>query len=603
MKKLSVSLISIGLLLLLLAGCSNGLGVKATGESPADLVIGNAKIYTMDAAGSTAEALAVKDGIIVFTGKTADLAPFIGKTTKVINLKGKMLLPGFIDAHMHPAMGAVPYLFEIALYGSNKIDEYLKMIKDFVKENPGVEAYKGAGYNRAVFDETGPRKEWLDEIVKDKPMALTSVDGHSMWVNSKALEMAGITKDTPDPAGGVIKKDPATGEPSGLLQEEGAMALVGDLFPLPTKEMYREAILWLQEWFNSVGMTTTYDAWVKMDEENYWMAYKELAEEGKLTMRFRGAWYMDPEGDVKAQVEKGLELSKLFTTDYWQVKAFKFFSDQVIEEETGFMIDAYAHRSDNWFGLKVWDTKKMQDAFTMIDKAGFQIHVHQIGDAAAKYTLEALENVQKKNGARDWRPELAHVQVITEKDKDKMGKLGVTAIVAPYWIVVDDYYWDLYYPYLGKERAENMYPVKSLIDRGINTAVHSDFFVTEPDFMWAIYSGITRRLPKWIYEDWYGDSEEWKYITDENKELEYYESGTLKPLSEKATLEDMLKVITINGAYAKFLDKVTGSIEVGKKADMVVLAADLFEIDVEEIPENEVVMTFFEGRQVFKAKK
>lgn len=566
----------------------------------ADIVITNANVHTVNAENAEAEALAIKDGKIAYVGDYDGAQKFIGEKTVVKDLGGGTVLPGIVDSHMHPAMSAVSYLYEIALYDVFTQEEYLATIKDFVDQNKDLEVFVGAGFMRSAFDAVGPRKEMLDEICKDKPVMITSADGHSMWVNSKAMELAGITKDTPDPEGGVIQRDPATGEPAGLLQES-AKDLVDDLRPVYTKEQYKEAILWLQEWFNSVGLTTIYDAMIPVDNEDYYMAYQELAEEGKLTMRIRGGWHLKPEmgkEGLDAAVTKGIELSKGFTTPYFQVNSFKFFADQVLEEETAYLSEPYLSRDDGWRGIKVWDDKLMEDLFTRIDKAGFQIHVHQIGDAAATYTLDVFEKVAATNGKRDSRHTFAHVQFLNETDKQRMADLGMNAVVAPYWMAMDDYYWDLYVPYIGKDRADKMYPAKSLIDKGINVAIHSDFFVTEPDVGWLFYGAMTRTIPDKIFDSWY-EGMDLTRTADPNAPVEEGMIGPLKTKEERLSLEEIVKASTYNGAYANFMEKETGSIEVGKDADLILFADNIFKLNEEDISNITPIMTVFAGKIVY----
>lgn len=599
MKKIiSISLILI-LILGLFAGCSPQ--EEQVSAEVADLVLTNGVVYTVDEEKTVTEAIAVQNNKIIYVGDQAGAETYIGQDTNVIDLDGGLVLPGFIDSHMHPAMSAIVYLYEISLYDVFSKDEYLETIKTFTEENPDLEVLQGAGYMRSEFDEIGPRKEWLDEIDSERPIIITSADGHSSWVNSKALELAGITKDTPDPEGGVIKRDPATGEPAGLLQES-AMGLVEELKQEYTKEQYKESLLWLQEWFNSVGITHVFDAWVELDNPNYYEAYQELAEEGLLTIRYKGGWLLDPEmGDeLDSYIDNGIELSQNFTSPFFQINTFKFFGDQVIEEETGYMLEPYSHRDDDWYGIKVWDDEVMKHAYQKIDEAGFQIHMHQIGDASAKYALDALEYARDTNGERDSRHTFAHVQCITPEDVQRMAALGMTAVTAPYWMVADDYYYDLYLPYLGEERAQNMYPMQSLFDAGVNVTIHSDFFVTEPDYMWVFYSAMTRTLPQNIFDAWF-EGMDLTRTTDVNVPLEDYVIGSLPPAAERVSLEEAIEASTINGAWAYFEEDNLGSIEEGKLADFVVFENNLFELDLEEFQNQSPSMTIVDGNIVFDA--
>lgn len=567
----------------------------------ADIVIKDASVFTADAENNSAQALAIKDGVFIYVGDNAGVEEYIGTDTKEINADGGTVMPGVVDSHMHPMSGAVAYLYKISLHDSFELDSYLEVIEAFVKENPDLEVYDGSGFMRSSFDEVGPRKEDLDKISADKPIMLTSVDGHSMWVNSKALENAKITKDTKDPDGGVIQRDPETGEPSGLLQES-AMQLVSDQKPVYTKEEYKEAILWAQEWFNEEGLTTVFDAIVDIDDEDVYNAYDELAKEGKLTVRIRGAWGMFPKmaedtAGYEEIIDKAIKQSEAFTSEYFQINSFKFFSDQVLEEETAYISEPYSHTDNNWRGIKVWEDDTMETLFTKIDKAGFQLHIHQIGDAAASYSLDALEKVQETNGERDSRHSFAHMQMLNDEDAQRMADLKMNAIIAPYWFAMDDYYWDLYLPYLGEERVNSMYPAKSLLDKNINLAVHSDFSVTEPDLGWLFYGAVKRTIPQRIHDLW-TEGTDLTRTADPTVEVKYPNTGPLKKEEERINIQEIMKASTYGGAYTNFMEKEIGSIEKGKKADLIMYDIDIQKADMEDVSNSSPILTLFDGKIV-----
>ncbi|GIN91276.1 amidohydrolase [Siminovitchia terrae] len=575
-------------------------------RNEADIVITNASVFTADEKGTSAQAVAIKDSLITYVGDNAGAEKLVGPDTSKIDAKGGTVMPGIVDSHMHPVYGAVAYLYEINLHEAFEKEAYLEVIKEFVEENPDMEVYAGSGFMRSSFDRVGPRKEDLDKISGDKPIILTSADGHSMWVNSKALEKAKVNKDTKNPTGGVIQRDPKTGEPSGLLQES-AMQLVKDQEPDYTKEQYKEAILWVQEWFNEEGLTTVFDAIVSIDNDNYYNAYQELAEEGKLTMRVRGAWGMSPEmakdiAGYEKYIDKAIEQSKEFTTDYFQINSFKFFADQVLEEETGYLLEPYNNSDDGWRGIKVWEDDTMEAIFTKIDKAGFQLHIHQIGDAAAKYSLDALEKVRETNGDSDSRHSFAHVQMLSDEDAKRMGDLKMNAVIAPYWFAMDDYYWELYVPYLGKERADNTYPVKSLLDKGVNLAIHSDFSVSEPDIGWLLYGAVKRTIPQRIHDMWY-EGMDLTRTADPDEEVKAPNIGPLKPAKERLNIQEIMKASTYGGAYANFMEEETGSIEEGKKADLIMYDIDIEKADVEDVSNSAPQLTLFDGKIVFENNK
>jgi len=575
LKKLSTLLVTI-LLVIVVVGCSST--QKTTTnlddlklEKNADTIIINAKFYTLNEKNTWAEAIAIKEGTIVYVGSTEGVNSYIDKKTEVIDLKGKFAMPSFVESHLHPLSNAYAYNFQAALMKLDNHDDYIKAIKKFAKEHPKMEGIMGAGFERTLYDKAGPKKEWLDAIDSERPIGVISTDIHSMWVNSKALEIAGITKDTPNPKGGVIAKDPKTGEPTGMLQEMPAMSLVWDILPAASKEDYKTSLLWMQEWLNREGITTAHDAWMEFDP-NFYNAYKELADEGKLTVRFRGSWYIDPNNEehtVSEQIEKGIKLSEGFKNPHFQVNSFKFLADGTVQEETAVLLEPYTHRPD-FYGNKNWEDDAMEDAFNAVNEAGYQIHVHAIGDGATKYTLDALE--ESDGEISENRHSFAHLQLVRPKDIKRMAEMGITAHMSQYWMVMDEDYDNFYLPYLGQKRSENTYPHKSFFDAGVNVTVASDFMTSKFDLMTAIYNGMERSS-----------------VGGEQ----------LSPANERVSLEEMLEATTINGAYANFLENEVGSLEVGKKADIVVLSKNLFEINTEEIPDVEIEMTFFEGRKVY----
>jgi len=539
----------------------------------ANLVMKNASVYTVDKERSWAQAIAITDGKIVFVGTDADVQPYIDSGTVVMDMDGKMVLPGFVDSHAHPSH-TMDFAGNISLYGLDSLDAYQTTIADFVEKYSDREFFRGSGWADSLFPGLGPSKKILDALIPDRPVALVSYDGHSRWVNSVALERSGITKDTPDPESGRIERDPDTGEPCGVLRET-AMKLVDVVIPDYSLEERKNGLLAYQDMATSVGITLTHDA---MLDAGSIAAFNALAEEGKLKMRFRGSINMDPDKEIEPQIEMVLAERAKNIHSYFQTPAAKIFVDGVVEGGTAYLLEPYAHRPD-FRGEPIWDPEILNYTAVALDKEQVQIHVHVIGDAAAHITLDALEQARVLNGKRDSRHLVTHLQLVEPEDIQRFKQLDVVGVPQPFWFKIDEYYQELALPYLGKERADLQYPMKSFIDAGVVMASASDFPVTIPfDPFIAIQLGMMRAS-----------------IGEPSSEVLWPE--------ERVGLEDMIQSFTYNGAYANFIEKETGSIEVGKCADLIVLNQNLFKIPVNEIAKTRVLITLVDGKEVYRASE
>jgi len=543
-------------------------------EAAAALVLRNGFIYTVDGLRTVAAAVAIKDGKFIYVGSNSGVTPYIGKDTEVIDLGMRLVLPGFIDSHCHPAYGAAHELFDIMFTGLNSLEEYKRAIRDFAARHPGAKFIKGRGWKNTLFGKTGPDKKIIDEIIPDIPVALDDEGGHASWVNSLTLKLAGITKDTKNPRGGVIERDPETGEATGTLRE-GAARLVEDLFPDYTVEQLMQAIEAYQKMAASFGITTTHDATVDVNGNDF-NAYKNLEKGKRLAMRFRASLFVDPKqglGQVALLVaERARNSDPLF-----QANGAKVYIDGVVEGGTAYLKEPYLHLP-GFRGEPRWDADKLNDMCAELDRNKFQIHVHAIGDAATEMILDAFAYAAAKNGRREARNLVTHIQLVAAKDIERFKELGVVAVPQPYWFMKDDYYYNLQVPYLGQKRADEEYPLESFFKAGVVVASASDYAVTIPcNPLRAIQIGMTRSC----------------LGVTAAKEILWPE--------ERATLDQMIASFTINGAYANFLEATTGSIEVGKAADLVVLDRNLFRIPVEAISQASVIMTFFQGERIFSA--
>lgn len=552
-------------------------------NSYADLVLQNGAIYTVNSLKPWASALGIRDRTIVFVGGEEDVSEWIGPKTEVIDLKGKTVLPGFVDSHAHIS-AAVFMVAQADLHGLPTLDAYKVAIYQFFQKNPELEVIYGSGWADGLFPSTGPLKGDLDAVVPDKPVSVRSYDGHSVWANSPALSLAGITKDTQDPLGGVIERDQNSGEPSGTLRET-AMDLIQSALPPFTIEQLKAGIMAYQKMAAEAGITTSHDAMLVIPgttgsylgsgpARNNTTAFSELMEAGKLTVHVRGSFLITPEGgfdQVRVLKEESLKHKHLS----FKARSAKIFVDGVIEGGTGYLLEPYVHKPD-YLGECLWEQDALNEVCAALDHEGIQIHVHAIGDAATRMTLDSLEYARERNGPRDSRHLITHIHLVHPDDIPRFGELGIVGVPQPFWFGKGEYYEKLALPYLGKERADRQYPMKSLVDEGVILASASDFPVTYPcPPLLGIMTGITRS-----------------------------ESGVEDPEQvlwpeESLTLEEMIASFTYNGAYANFLEDQLGSIEVGKLADLVVLDQDLFGLPVREIGDTKVLMTLFEGQEVF----
>ncbi len=542
----------------------------------ADLIFYNGRIYTVDQDKSWAEALAVANGEFLYVGSNEGAKIFEGGHTKVIDLDGKMILPGFFDSHAHVSMGGVEMLFTVDLNDCESQQEAAEAVRKYLDAKPDAEVIIGVGWGNAIGTGIGPKKEILDEVAPNVPVCLYSEDHHSLWVNSKSLELAGITVETGNPKGGVIERDPATGQPSGTLRES-AMNLVTDHIPDYTVEQYKEGILAYQKKAAACGITSVHEPFMK--NGNALEAYSQLEKEGKLTIRYRNSLFVDPDKGVNQVEDLVAEREKHSHGIYFQTNSAKIFIDGVVEGGTAYLEEPYEHIDSR--GELVWEPQIYKETAARLHKERFTIHIHSIGDASTRIALDGLEFAEAQDKPFDSRHAITHLQLLNPEDIGRMKKLNVVAVPNPYWFMKEpSYYFDIEEPYLGKERAERQYPMQSLINAGIITASASDYPVTmnfHP--LNGIQLGVTRLEPGKTDED------------------------LISNPKERSSLESMIESFTINGAYSLKLDHLTGSIEKGKKADLIILDKNLFEIPEDKLNEAKVLLTLFEGIEVFQEEQ
>lgn len=550
----------------------------------ANLVLKNGVIYTADTARSTAEALAVADGKILYVGDNAGLGAYIAEETEVVDLQGKFVLPSFFEGHTHYTK-ATATVVGINLAGMNTEAEYVEACRRFIDDRPGLKVLRGQGYLEACFPGIGPLKEALDKASTDIPIVVQAETLHSLWANSKAIELAGVTKATPDPKNGRIERAD-DGTPSGCFRET-AQDLILNALPDFSVEEYKEGILAFQKMAHQFGFTGAYDPWL-MAESNSIQALKELDNEGKLTMRLRGAYWADPnrgEEQVKELIEARDKDNggKLF-----KINAVKLFMDGVLESLTAYLLEPYAAaegREAGWRGDQIWNADNMNKVVAAIDRAGMGIHVHCAGDAAVKQSLDAIEYARQKNGARDARHCITHIFLVDPADVIRFKELDTVAMTNSYWAQIDETYF-VNGSYIGQERADRTFPLNCFFKAGVKVANASDYPITAvPNPFVGMEIGVTRIAPD-NYHPWIFNYDDPKF------------QQPLWP-EERADLQDMIDSFTINQAYANFVDDVSGSLEPGKFADLVIVDKNILSVKFEDIGTAVIEATYFQGRKVY----
>jgi predicted amidohydrolase YtcJ len=546
-----------------LAGCGRE---KA---DAADLALTGGKIYTVDSGRSWAEAVAIRDGRIVFVGTNEDAKAHIGKDTKVVELDGRMVVPGFQDVHIHPISAGVE-ANACDLNALATVDEYIAAIKKYAEANPDEPWITGGGWLMSAFGPGGiARRELIDAVVPDRPVYLSSTDGHTVWVNSKALEIAGITNETPDPADGRIDRDPKTGAAIGSLQE-GASSLVAAKKPAATDAQREAGLRYAIKMLNGFGITAIQDA--NVDEDDL-RAYRKLDNAGELPLRVVGSIWWERDQGIE-QIEDMKRLRSEFTKGHIDAGTVKIMQDGVMENYTAAMLEPYLlPGKKNVRGIPMVEPEKLKEAVTRLDAEGFQVHFHAIGDAAVRQSLDAVAAARAANGDQGHRHHISHIQLIDNADVPRFRELGVVANYQPLWAYADDYITELTIPFLGPERSSHMYAINSLLKSGATVAFGSDWSVSSPNPFEEMETAITRLGAL-------GDTTE-PFLPE-----------------EAITLAQALDAFTINAAYVNRLEKDTGSLEVGKRADLAVLDRNLFDIEPAELSDTKVLVTLFEGKPV-----
>ncbi len=566
-------------LCLLLPSCSTDIPpVEKSPSVGADLILHNATIYTVNPDQPWASAVAIKEGQIIYVGDDQGAQELVDSETQTLNLHGRMMLPGFHDIHVHPVESGVLYQ-QCVLFDIRGVPKLLDKVKECALANPDDEWIVGGGWTLDNFIPTGlPDKKLLDDIVPDRPVSLKSSDGHSLWVNSKALEFAGIDATTPDPENGRIDRYPNSNEPSGSVQEDSAIMLVADHEPPLTSDDLINGLKYSRDLFHSYGITGIQDALLKLEPgDGYYGldAYNQLDARDELNLHVVAALFWENTVPLTQQLPKFLHARKQQPIDgNVKATAIKIWQDGVIEAQTAALLEPYSDRSDGFRGDLQNPPDDLNKAVIALDAANFQIHFHAIGDRAIRVSLDALEHAQKANGSRDSRHHLSHIQLFDPGDIPRFADLNVVANFQPLWAIQDSYITDLTWPRLGEERSKWLYPIGTMQRSGARVGFGSDWYVTSVNPLDGIETAVTRLDPNGLTDVPLG-------------------------VGEEITLAEAIENYTINGAYVNFLDDQAGSIEAGKQADLVILDKNLFAIPAQEINETKVIATLFAGCLVY----
>ncbi len=542
------------------------------GDARADLAFVGGGVYTVDAASRWEEGVAVLDGRIVAVGHDAQIREHIGPSTRVVDLRGRMLLPGFQDAHVH-AIGAGMDRLTVDLSPAHDVAAYADRIRAYADTHPDVAWIRGGGWSMDVFPGGTPSREALDAIVPDRPVFLSNRDNHAAWVNTRALDLAGVDRGVADPADGRIERRP-DGSPQGTLHE-GAMLLVRRHVPDPGSEELLAALTVAQADLHALGITAWQEAIVgsypTMPDATD--AYPALEAAGGLTARVTGAlwWRRDQELE---QIAELVETRRRTMGARYRPTTVKIMLDGIIENRTAAMVAPYAIGGAT--GLAYVERSLLAEAVARLDEEGFDVHIHTIGDRAVRDALDAIAHTREVNGHRG-RHHLAHLQVVDPADVRRFARLGVSANLQMLWAAEDAAMRTLTLPVLGPERSGWQYPFGSLAASGATLCAGSDWPVSTPDVLQQISVGVERVSP-----------------------AGYPYGAGVEPFlpHERISLPQAIRAFTMGSAYVNRLEAVTGSIEVGKAADLVVLSENVF--DPGALTEARPLLTVVDGSPVFE---
>jgi predicted amidohydrolase YtcJ len=556
-------------------------GISAWAEAnrqPADTVLIHARVYTVNAKQPWAEAIAIRRDKIVAVGSSKEIEPYRGRATKVIDAGNRLVLPGFTDCHIHFLDGSLS-LQRVHLDDAKDIPEIQRRVKAFADAHPNQPWVRGRGWTYPSVGPTNlPDKKYLDEVIPDRPVYLEAFDGHTWWANSKALQLAGITRETPNPPGGEIVRDPKTGEATGAIKEDAADAVMMRAIPPPSREETLAAYRAGFKEANRAGLVRVHGAGgvgVTISDLKSVDALEELRKSGELTLRMYLAYRVDPPTITPSQFQEIEEARRRYHDEWISAGAVKFFMDGVVESHTAAMLAPYSD-DPKFTGNLLWDPDTYKRLVVELDKRNIQIFTHAIGDRAVRLTLDAYENAAKMNGTHDRRHRIEHIETITADDIPRFGKLGVMASFQPLHAYPDENTLQVWARNAGPERAQRGWAWRSVERSGGVLAFGSDWPIVTLNPWEGVQNALTRQ-------------------TTEGNPPEGFVP------KERISLEDAIRGYTLGAAIAGHREQAEGSLEPGKLADLIIVSQDLFKIEPSEIGKTQVLLTMVGGRVVYES--
>jgi len=538
---------------------------------PADLLLIHARVYTLNAKQPWAQAVAIRQGIIVAVGSDEELARFRAPRTKIIDAAGHLVLPGFTDSHIHFLDGSLS-LGRVNLEGAKDPADIQARLREYAAKHSGTDWILGRGWNYAMFgQEALPHKKYLDEIFPSRPMLLEGYDGHTYWANSEALALAGITNTTTDPANGVIVRDAKTGEATGALKESAA-ELVARVIPKPSRAEKLAALRAGMKWANQNGLTRVHSAGQDFPDLDL---FDELHRHGDMTVRFYISYFLDPPELRKIDLDAIEDARAKYHDDWIDTNVVKMMVDGVVESHTAAMLAPYSD-DPSLKGRLFWAPEKYKSAVAELDKRGFQLFTHAIGDYAVRTALDAYESSEKMNHTTDRRPRIEHIETIDSADVARFAKLGVIASMQPLHSYPDANTLDVWARNVGPERASRAWVWKSIYDSGGRLAFGSDWPVVTLNPWQGLQTAVTRR-------------------TEEGKPDEGFVPA------QRLSVAQVVEAYTLGAAFAGRREKTEGSLESGKVADLIMLSQNIFETDPRKLSQTTVLLTIVGGRVVYQA--